>query len=167
MHAIGDDWSAGRIGVEQEHLASGVAWRMVGRLASRFARRGRSRGTVIVAMPSGERHGLGAAMIGQILSGAGFHVLELGADTPTDSLVAAVRDADGVVAVALSVVLSDRLPTVAEQVEAVHRADAGVPVFVGGYAVPDRATANRLGADGWASDLRDLASAIELHRSSR
>jgi excisionase family DNA binding protein len=167
LHVIGNDWSAGRIGVEQEHLASGVAWRLVGRLASRFARRGRSRGTVIVAMPSGERHGLGATMVGQILAGEGFHVLELGADTPTESLVAAVRDGEDVVAVVLSVVLTDRLPTVARQVGAVHRTDAGVPVFVGGYAVPDRATADRLGADGWVSDPRDLGAAIEARRSSR
>lgn len=75
LHAIGSAWQTGDIGIEQEHLASSVAAAMIGRLGPRFHRRGRRRGSVVMAMPSGERHGLGVAMVADILSGDGFDVL--------------------------------------------------------------------------------------------
>ena len=63
LHRVGAAWQRGEVGVEQEHLASGVAASIIGRLGPRFRRRGRHRGTVLVAMPVGERHGLGVAMV--------------------------------------------------------------------------------------------------------
>ena len=56
-----------------------------------------------MAMPAGERHGLGAAMLSDVLRGEGYAVLNLGPDTPAASLVAAMRDADDMVAVVVSV----------------------------------------------------------------
>ena len=54
---------------------------------------GRKKGVVIVAMPPGERHGLGVAMLADILTDAGYEVLNLGPDTPNVSLAAAIRNA--------------------------------------------------------------------------
>jgi methanogenic corrinoid protein MtbC1 len=39
MTAVGDDWSTGVITVAQEHQASTIAMRLVGRLGPQFARR--------------------------------------------------------------------------------------------------------------------------------
>jgi hypothetical protein len=52
MHTIGQSWRDGDIGVDREHLASSVAASIVGRMGARFRRRGRDRGTVLVAMPA-------------------------------------------------------------------------------------------------------------------
>ena len=46
LRSIGDGWEAGRLSVADEHRASAVAGRLIGRLGPRFARRGRKRGTV-------------------------------------------------------------------------------------------------------------------------
>jgi MerR family transcriptional regulator, light-induced transcriptional regulator len=160
LHRIGDSWGRGEIGIADEHLASGVATSIIGRMGPRFHRRGRRRGTVLVAMPVGERHGLGVAMLSDILAQAGFEVLNLGPDTPPASLKAAMAECDDLIAVVISVVSAARLPGAARMVAAARRSDPGVTIVAGGFAVPDQATAQRLGADGWVPDPRRLAQLI-------
>ncbi len=69
LHAIGASWQDGAVTIDQEHLASSVATTLIGRLGPRFVHPGRKKGVVIVAMPPGERHGLGVAMLADILTG--------------------------------------------------------------------------------------------------
>jgi len=160
LHEIGSAWERGEIGIADEHLASGVAASIVGRMGPRFRRRGRHRGTVVVGMPVGERHGLGVAMLADILSQAGFEVLNLGPDTPPESLQTAMAARDDLSAVAISVVSPARLPGAARLVAAGRRSNPDVTIVVGGFAVSDQATAQRLGADGWVADPRQLAQLI-------
>jgi methanogenic corrinoid protein MtbC1 len=160
MHAIGESWRNGELGVEGEHLASSVAASIVGRMGPRFRRRGRDRGTVLVAMPAGDRHGLGATMLSDILRGAGFSVLNLGPDTPTASLAAAIEAADRLVGVIVSVADSARLPAARESIAAARSHSSAVPIIAGGPAIPDEASARSLGADGWTDDARRLAGLI-------
>ena len=72
LHGIGSGWQAGTIPIEREHLASSVAAAIVGRMGPRFRRRGRHLGSVIIAMPVGERHGLGVAMLADIVRRRGL-----------------------------------------------------------------------------------------------
>jgi MerR family transcriptional regulator, light-induced transcriptional regulator len=160
LHRIGEAWGRGEIDIADEHLASGVASSIVGRMGPRFRRRGRRRGTVLIAMPVGERHGLGVAMLSDILAQAGFEVLNLGPDTPPRSLKAAMAECDDLIAVVVSVVNVARLPGAAALIATARRTDPDVRIVAGGFAVPDEATAQRLGADGWVSDPRRLAQLI-------
>ena len=164
LHAIGESWRSGRVSIDQEHLASSVATKLIGRLGPRFVRPGRKKGVVILAMPPGERHGLGAAMIADILADAGYEVLNLGADTPAASLVAAMRDAGSVAAVVVSVVDIERRSAAGRLLAAARRERPSVPRLVGGNAVPDERTAIDLGADGWVADPRELGDLIEALR---
>ena len=161
LHAVGDLWQSGAVGIEQEHLASSVAASLIGRLGARFARRGRKKGVVIVAMPPGERHGLGVAMLADILTQDGYEVRNLGPDTPSPSLVAAMRDADQLAAVVVSVVDARHRRAAVELLSAAHRERPTLPMIAGGYAVPDERSAVELGAAGWALDPRELAGLIE------
>ena len=160
MHGIGDGWQRGELGIDQEHLATGVALSIVGRMGSRFRRRGRRLGTVLVAMPTGERHMLGAAMLADILAQSGYEVLNLGADTPPASLARAVAAHDDLRAVVVTVVDSTRLAAAARLIAAARRIDGGPVVIAGGFAVPDAATARSIGADDWGADPRDLGRLI-------
>jgi MerR family transcriptional regulator, light-induced transcriptional regulator len=160
LHEIGSAWERGEIGIADEHLATGVAASIVGRMGPRFRRRGRHRGTVLLAMPVGERHGLGVAMLADILAQAGFEVLNLGPDTPPASLQAAMAARDDLSAVVISVASPARLPGAGRLAAAARRSNPAVAVMVGGFAVPDQATAQRLGAEGWVADPRHLAELI-------
>jgi methanogenic corrinoid protein MtbC1 len=160
LRAIGDSWQSEELGVEDEHLATSVALEIIGRLGPRFARRGRTRGSVVVAMPPGERHHLGVAMVADILRSHGYRVLNLGADTPGAALIAALDEVGDLAAVAVGVVHTGRLGAARSLVDAVHRNSRSVPVLAGGAAVPDHETARRLGADGWAFDAREVPTVI-------
>ena len=48
LRSIGGRWESGELSVADEHWASVVAPRIVGRLGRLFARRGRRRGTVVL-----------------------------------------------------------------------------------------------------------------------
>ena len=161
LHTIGAMWQSGAVGVDQEHLASSVAAGLIGRLGARFARPGRKKGVVIVAMPPGERHGLGVAMLADILNQDGYEVRNLGPDTPASSLVAAIRDADQLAAVVVSVVGISHRPAAQELLSAARQERPTLPLIAGGYALPDERSALEIGAAGWTADPRELADLIE------
>jgi excisionase family DNA binding protein len=164
LRSIGDKWQSGELAVHDEHLASSVAARLIGRLGPRFSRRGRPKGTVITAMPPGDDHGLSSAMIADIVRSVGYSVLDLGANTPVESLEATVARTDDLVAVCLSVVYDAALQDLSEMIAAVRRESPGVPVYVGGRAIPGTDAAGEFGADGWAGSLDEVGDLIEERR---
>jgi len=161
LHGIGAGWQRGTVPIEREHLASGVAVTIIGRLSGRFRRRGRHRGSVLVAMPPGERHGLGVAMLADIVAQSGYDVLNLGPDTPPASLAATIRSTDDLRAIVVSVVDRTHLPAAARLVAASRKADKRIPIIAGGFAVPDRRTALEIGANAWTADPRRLPQLID------
>ena len=160
MADIGERWAAGEIGVEDEHLASAVAGRLIGKLGPRFARRGRSRGVVVATTPPGERHGFGVAMVSDVIRGRGFEVLELGPDLPIDSLVRTLGRIEGLRAVCLSVVSTEHLDSCATAVSAVKAAHPKLVVIVGGRAFISEDQARAVGADGFAADAVGAADVL-------
>ena len=149
MRAIGDGWRSDVISVAQEHRASVVATQIVGRLGPRFARRGRSRGSVVLGLAPGEQHALPALMLADLLRHAGFEPLNLGANTPARSFVETALGADRLVAVLVGATFSDQDERVREAIKALHVADIPAPILAGGRGIKDFDHAVRLGADGW------------------
>lgn len=163
MRAIGECWAAGACDVAHEHRASVIAGQIVSLLDSRFSRRGVPRGVVVAGCAPGERHALPLRLVSGTVRRAGWQVEDLGADVPVSSFALAVAEAEQLVAVALSSTTPGNEEAVAAAVEAIREA-GDVPVLVGGGAVPDEATARRLGGDGWAGDARGVVGILEaLH----
>jgi excisionase family DNA binding protein len=156
LREVGDRWARGDLTVGGEHVASTVAARLVARLAPLCARRGRSRGAVVLGGSPGELHGLPIALVTNVLRSRGWEVVEMGPDTPTADLVRAARDTDRLRAVGVSVGSDASLGAAAGTLAEVRRHLPGVPLLVGGPAVPDAVTARRLGGDAWAGDADDL-----------
>ena len=159
MWSIGTRWESGDIDVADEHRASGIAMRLVGRLGPRFTRRGRSRGTVVLANPEGERHALGLAIVGDLLRAAGFQVSELGADVPHDSLVHAARAVDDLVAVGLSISAEGHVGQAEAAIAQLRAGGVTAPVVVGGHGIASGARV--VGADAIALDGRHLVQVVE------
>ncbi len=166
MNEIGDEWAGGLLDVADEHRASAVAARVIGRLGPRFARRGRSRGTVVTATPPGDLHGLGLAVVADLLRGARFEVVDLGPNTPPSSLAKAVAEANRLTAVAISAHDPDGADRVVVAVAAARSAADGVLVLLGGSAIEGPDHARALGADGYAATGRAAVALVE-ERSPR
>ena len=159
MTAVGQKWHDGDVSVGQEHLATAVVMRLIGRLGPRFARKGRTKGAVIVTTPPGERHAIPSLMVSDLLRGAGFEVIDLGADVPVDAISEIVPSVDNLVAVCISATRANLDRATRRTVKAVRKAAPEVAVFAGGGAVPDADHAKALGADGWAGSA---AGAVDL-----
>jgi len=159
--SIGDRWSRGEIDVADEHRASAVTSRLLGRLGPRFTRPGRTRGSVVVGAAPGDAHGLPVAMVADLVVGRGFEVIDLGPDVPTASFVHAARGAARLIAVGIAITTPGLDPSVAATVDAVHQHVPGVPVIIGGGAIVDGDHAARLGADAYAADGRGFAAMLQ------
>jgi len=160
MRVVGDRWHAGEITVADEHRASSIVGRLVGRLGPRFVKRGRRRGAVVIGTPPGERHGLPVAMAADRLRACGYEVVDVGCDLPVEDFAAAVAAHDPLAAVGVSVTDSACLDAAASLVVAL-RAVTSAPVVVGGRGVVSADDARRTGADAWFADGMDLSDVIE------
>lgn len=101
LRRIGDDWHDGRMTIAHEHLASATIHDIVAE-AMRALGQGSAEATVLVATPAGERHAIGAALVGAAVAAEGWRVLYLGADLPAKEISAAALATDArVVAVSL------------------------------------------------------------------
>jgi len=167
MSLIGDRWATGALSVAEEHRASVVAQRVVGRLGPLFARRGRRRGTVVIGTPPGELHSLPGAMVADELRAARFEVVDLGSNTPAESFAETARSAVRLVAVLIGATVPQD-GAISEVIASAREAVPGVPVLVGGAAVADERSALALGADGWSGlDARQAVTAVERLSSNR
>jgi len=112
LEALGEGWARGEIDVAGEHAASHAVHR---RLAAAFQAAGSAsrRRPVVVGLPPGSRHELGALAFATALRRRGLAVLYLGADVPVASWDAAVSAASARAAV-LGVVMSQDRPSTVE-----------------------------------------------------
>jgi excisionase family DNA binding protein len=160
LATIGRRWDEGTITVADEHRASAVVLRLIGRLGPNFARRGRKRGTVVLGTAPGDRHGLPGALLRDLLRGARFDVVDLGADVPLESWAATVVATPRLLAVGLCATVPGNDENVAATVSVV-RDSAGVPVVVGGGAIEGPGHASALGADVHSVSFDDAVRAFE------
>ncbi len=163
MKSIGARWAAGELDISVEHRATGIAFRLIGRLGPRFARRGRTRGVVLLGSPEGERHSLPIALLADLLRGEGWEVSDMGADMPLDSFVRAAQQTMDLVAVGVSVTSVDCLDAASALLAALREQLTGdVYLAVGGLAVEGGDHAVALGADGWARSAHDFAEQLTV-----
>ena len=106
LRAVGDAWSAGSIDVASEHAASETVRRRLGQFFG-AAGRNRAAAQIVVGMPPGGRHEIGAFGFATAVRRAGVEVLYLGADVPMESWLVAVQETDARIVVLGVVVPSD------------------------------------------------------------
>ncbi len=107
LQALGEGWARGEIDVAGEHAASHAVHR---RLSAAFDAAGsRSRGpAVVVGLPAGSQHELGALAFATAIRRRGLDVLYLGANVPVSSWETAARSHAAQAAVLAVVTYEDR-----------------------------------------------------------
>jgi excisionase family DNA binding protein len=158
LQSIGERWATGEIDVAVEHRASGVTQRLLGRLGPQVARRGRTRGVVVIGAPAGESHGLATSIVADLVRCGGWEVSDLGADVPASSFASAATS-DDVVAVGVSVTRTEWLMSAAECCSAVRAVRPDVLILLGGRAV-NGAETPAVGADLVVTHAHGLARTL-------
>jgi DNA-binding transcriptional MerR regulator/methylmalonyl-CoA mutase cobalamin-binding subunit len=87
LERLGDAWAGGEVTVAGEHLASHAVQRRLGQALEAAGRQGDSGPGVVVGLPPGARHELGALAFAVAARRAGIAVTYLGSDLPVDDWV--------------------------------------------------------------------------------
>lgn len=109
-------------------------------------------GKIVLGTVQDDLHDIGKNMVGMMLEGAGFHVVDMGVNVPVERFVEAVEGEEEVI-LGLSALLSTTMPnlkTVIERLEENGLRDK-IKVLVGGAPVTE-IYAMEIGADGFAPD---------------
>lgn len=119
-------------------------------------------GVAVIGTVKGDLHDIGKNLVGMMLEGAGFKVVDLGIDVPADKFVQTARDNKAQI-IGVSALLTTTMTNMKSVVEAVRNSDqAGkVKVIIGGAPVT-QSFCDEIGADGYAPDA---ASGADLAKS--
>ena len=131
---IGRLWQQNRISIADEHMATAISHVVASRLFEEATPQPRLDKRVIVACVEGEFHDFPSRLVGDFLDLGGFDVLYLGANVPTDHLMAMLRDTTPDL-LALSVTMSFNVPALRAALVRVRAELPSLPILVGGHAL--------------------------------
>lgn len=117
------------------------------------------KGTVVIGTVQGDLHDIGKNLVGMMLKGGGFQVIDLGVDIPADKFVQAVKE-NNVKIIGLSALLSTTMSGMKEIIDALKAdpATSDTKVMVGGAPLTQE-YADSIGAAGYSPDA---SSAVDL-----
>jgi 5-methyltetrahydrofolate--homocysteine methyltransferase len=160
MEAVGKLFEAGEYFVPELLMSASAAQEVFGIIRPLLASQGtKPAGRVVLGTVQGDFHDIGKNLVGAMLEGGGFEVIDLGVNVAPDRFVAAVREEQAQV-VGFSALLTTTLPAMKQALEAFDRAGVRdkVKVMIGG-APTTQAYADSIGADGYG---RNAAQAVDL-----
>jgi 5-methyltetrahydrofolate--homocysteine methyltransferase len=113
---------------------------------------GRKIGSVVLGTVQGDLHDIGKNLVAAMMEGAGFEVLDLGADVSPQQFVEAVKQHSAGL-VGLSALLTVTMPSMKSTIEALEEAGLrdSVKVLVGGAPLSQE-YADEIQADGYADN---------------
>ena len=118
-------------------------------------------GKVALGTVKGDLHDIGKNLVGIMMEGAGFEIVDLGVDVSPEKWVEAVRD-QKVDVVGFSALLTTTMPSMKTSIDALEEAGLRdkVKVIIGGAPVTQR-YADEIGADGYARDAAAAATLVK------
>lgn len=134
MVQIGALWEHNQLTVAEEHLATAVTERLIGELSPLFRTTPNNDHRIVLGCVQGENHTLGIRMLSDLLTKAGWRVLYLGANVPTEEWPQIVARTNAN-AVGISVNSNRLLPEVRRAAMLIRSRLPGICVLVGGAAI--------------------------------
>lgn len=160
LRRIGDEWHAGRFSSAQEHFASSALHDIIVESMRAFSPPDDAP-RILIATPAGERHAIGAALVGAGAAVEGWRVIYLGVDLPAKEIAAAAI-ASNVSVVALSVLYVEDRDRLLGELRAVRsQLPVDISLFVGGSGA--LTLARELSAPG----IRVTGNVAELYDALR
>ena len=111
--------------------------------------------TAVIGTVQGDLHDIGKNLVGMMLKGANFEIVDLGTNVAPEAFAEGVKE-HGADIVGISALLTTTMVGMKDAVEAVRAAAPGTKILVGGAPVTDEFAAE-IGADGFAKDAATAA----------
>ena len=158
MAEVGRQYEAGDFFVPEMLIAARAMSAGLELLKPLLAQSGvQSAGRVLIGTVKGDLHDIGKNLVGMMLEGAGFEVVDLGTDVTPEKFVDAVNQRKPQL-IAMSALLTTTMSNMGNTIKALK--DAGVrdqvKVMIGGAPVTE-GYAKQIGADGFAPDASSAA----------
>jgi 5-methyltetrahydrofolate--homocysteine methyltransferase len=121
-----------------------------------------SKGKIVIGTVRGDLHDIGKNIVGMLLEGAGYQVIDLGADVSVEQFMDVVKK-EGANIIGMSALLTTTMIYMRKVVQAVEDADlkGKVKVIIGGAPIT-QSYADEIKADGYAPNA---ANAVDLVKS--
>ncbi|OGF51583.1 MAG: methyltransferase [Candidatus Firestonebacteria bacterium GWA2_43_8] len=113
-------------------------------------------GVVVLGTVKGDLHDIGKNLVGMMLEGAGFKVVDVGIDASPEKFINATKESKASV-IAMSALLTTTMVAMKGTIEELKKAGVTAKVMIGGAPVT-QAYADEIGAQGYAPDA---ASAVD------
>ncbi len=159
MDEIGGQFSDGRIFVPEMLMSARAMKAGLEVLRPLLTRTGApSRGCVLLATVKGDVHDIGKNLVGMMLEGAGYEVVDLGVNVGADDVLAQA-EAHVPDVVGLSALLTTSMPAMQKTVKLFKDRAVPYPVIVGGAPVTAD-FAEKIGADGYGGDAPEAVETV-------
>ena len=158
MNVVGKKFKANEFYVPEVLIAARAMKQGMSILRPILAEKGiKGTGTVVIGTVRGDLHDIGKNLVGMMLEGAGFDVVDAGVDVSPEKYIEIAKE-KGAKIVGLSALLTTTMPGMKEVIKAIGASDlkGKVKVMIGGAPITE-SYAEEIGADGYASDAASAA----------
>ncbi len=151
MDEVGDEFAEGRIFVPEMLMAARAMKAGLQVVRPILARTGAPpKGKVMLATVQGDVHDIGKNLVGMMLEGAGYEVVDLGVNKTPEQILEMANELDPSV-VGLSALLTTSMPSMQKTVALFKKVGSKYPVIVGGAPVTQE-FADVIMADGYGEN---------------
>lgn len=162
MNIIGERYKAHEIFLPQVLLAAKAMYAGMDVLRPLFVKEGMPAvGKVVIGSVQGDLHDIGKNLVGIMLKGAGFEVIDLGNDVPPEKFVEAART-EGASIIGMSALLTTTMPVMKRAVELLKEKGLSgkIRTIIGGAPVSEE-FAQQIGADGYGYDSTNAVECVK------
>jgi 5-methyltetrahydrofolate--homocysteine methyltransferase len=156
MQVVGDKFRCNEVYVPEVLVAARAMKKSLGLLKPLLTQTGaKPVGTAVIGTVKGDLHDIGKNLVGMMLEGAGFEVVDLGADVAPEKFVQVAKDTKAQI-VGISTLLTTTMLGMKDVLRALERADlrTKVKVMVGGAPIT-QSFADEIGADGYGESAAE------------
>jgi len=120
-----------------------------------------TKGKVVLGTVQGDLHDIGKNLVGILLQGAGYEVIDIGHDVPPERFILTAKE-EGAGVIAMSALLTTTMPMMKQVIALLKQDDASgqIKTLVGGAPVT-REFADEIGADAYGFDGSKAVECVE------
>ena len=162
MNVIGDRFKMNEIYIPEVLIAARAMKEGMVLLRPLIAREEiKNAGAIVLGTVKGDLHDIGKNLVGMMLEGAGFDVIDLGIDVDPEKFMEATKENNASI-IGLSCLLTTTMAAMEDVIFSINNSqlNAKVKIMIGGAPITQK-YADEIGADGYAPDA---ARAVDLAR---
>lgn len=163
MNIIGNKFGNHEIFLPEVLLSARAMYAGMDQLKPLLIRHGiPSLGKVVIGTVHGDLHDIGKNLVGIMLKGAGFDIIDLGKDVPAEKFVEAAKNEDAAT-IGMSALLTTTTPVMQKVIEILkeEKLDGKIKTIIGGAPISTE-LARDFGADAYGFDAANAVERVKL-----